>query len=102
MFPGVIEIDCARMPDIDILVTDLRAAGFSDVHSQNITHFTQKRNRNEFMKKVENKFISTLSMFDEDEFNRNLEIFKERLFDKFGDSDELFDPLEFTFVIAKK
>ena len=102
LFPGVVEIDSTRMPDIDLLENDLRSSGFSGVRSRNIAHFTQKRSRTDFINKVENKFISTLSMFDDIEFKKRFETFKSRLDEKFGSSEELYDPLEFAFVIAEK
>lgn len=102
LFPGVIQIDCARMPEIRGLESDLRKTGFSEVSSREVANFTQYRDRRDFMKKVEGKFISTLTMFDNDEFEKRLVVFKDRLFARFGDAERVFDPLEFTFVTACK
>jgi SAM-dependent methyltransferase len=100
LFPGVIEIDCGRMPDIDLLKEDLKTAGFAGVKHLDVPHFTSTRDRTDFIIKVKSKFISTLTMFDGD-FDERFKTFTERLHERFGDAEELPDPMEFTFIIAE-
>ena len=102
LFPGVVEIDCRRMPDIGVLKNELAGAGFARVESNEIPNHTVTRNRRNFIHKVENRYISTLSMFDEEDFNERLAVFKDRLDKKFGSAEELYDPLIFTIVVGRK
>jgi ubiquinone/menaquinone biosynthesis C-methylase UbiE len=102
LFPEIVEIDTARMPDIIKLETDLKAAGFSTVNIDELPNYTLYRDREAFIEKVENKFISTLTMFDELEFQAHMKTFKKRLDDRFGSSKKLYDPMGFTFVTAVK
>lgn len=102
LFPGVCEIDTARMPEPKVLQDILKTAGFRTVEIEELPNYKLYRNRTIFLKKVEQKFISTLTMFPEDDFQKRFEVFKERLEERFGDVSELYDPLIFTFVIAEK
>ncbi|UCH89324.1 MAG: class I SAM-dependent methyltransferase [Thermoplasmata archaeon] len=102
LFPGVSEIDTVRMPAIPQLKSDLLDAGFSTIIIHNIPNYSIYKNMKTFIERVENKFISTLTMFEEADFQRRLEIFKRRLTDRFGDAEELYDPMEFTLVCAEK
>lgn len=102
LFPGVEEIDVQRMPDIDLLKYELKRAGFSMIKTIELPNYSLYRNRSEFTKKVEGKYISTLTMFQGAEFQRRFDKFKERLDERFGDKEQLYDPMGFTFVVAKK
>ena len=102
LFPGVIEIDCMRMPDIEVLKSELAQAGFDQVESHEMPNHTIYRNREQFIQKVGNRYISTLSMFDDRDFKKRFSVFKKRLENKFGTAEELYDPLVFTIVVAQK
>lgn len=102
LFPGVLEIDLKRMPDINGLLHDLEAVGFSSVSSTDIPNHKLYRDRKNFEKKVQDKYISTLTMFGDEDFNRRLVLFKERLEERFGDAKKIYDPLVFTLVAAEK
>ena len=98
MFPGVLEIDLARFPRVSALEAVLQEAGFVSVgHSREANPgFTMTQE--EVMAKVDGRFISTLSLMDDGEFEEAREVFARRLADRYGS-----DPVStatFTFVHA--
>jgi ubiquinone/menaquinone biosynthesis C-methylase UbiE len=102
LFPGVVEIDTERMPDIQQLKDDLVDAGFNDINLDEVPNYKLYRDRNDFVEKVKQKYISTLTMFDEDEFKERFKTFKDRLKQRFGAEKRLYDPMSFTLICARK
>jgi SAM-dependent methyltransferase len=102
LFPGVYEIDSKRMPGKAELESGLSDAGFSSVEFNEIPNYSMYRSRERFLNRVESKYISTLTLFDDDIFRSNLATFKKRLEERFGNAEELYDPMEFTLVKAIK
>ena len=102
LFPGVVDIDTKRMPDIRQLQIDLGDAGFDEIILNEVPNYKLYRDRIDFIEKVKGKYISTLSMFDEDEFQRHLKTFQNRLKQRFGVQKRLYDPMSFTLISARK
>jgi len=75
-FPSFSRIDLARFPTEDSMVSWLRNAGFSSIEMQYCSVFRKWYTR-EYFEKVKNKFISTLSLLPENEFNEGLKLMEE-------------------------
>jgi SAM-dependent methyltransferase len=71
-FPSLEELDRARFPMPDELVSELRAAGFEEVRLVRLDQ-TVVIDREWALTKVRGRFISTLQLLDEDEFRSGLE-----------------------------
>lgn len=96
LFPGVLEIDLARFPRVDQLEAVLKEAGFGDVGHAREANPGFTMTREEVMARVDGRFISTLSLMPDDEFQEARGVFARRLEERFGD-----DPIPtatFTFV----
>jgi SAM-dependent methyltransferase len=70
-FPSLVEIDCARFPDPATVVAELEAAGFTAVR---VAPLRQEASlaREEALERIRGRYISTLRLLDEDEFERGL------------------------------
>jgi hypothetical protein len=84
------------------LQNDLKQANFKSIQMEELPNFTLYRKKSDFLRQVKGKYISTLTFFDEAEFKKRLDIFQKRLHDRFGDKEELYDPMSFTFVVCTK
>jgi SAM-dependent methyltransferase len=96
MFPGVLEIVLARFPPIEELEARMRAAGFEGVAHQLEENPGCTLSIEEIIKKVDGRFISTLSLMSDEEFEEGREVFIQRLRERFGDG--LVPTASFTFV----
>ena len=70
-FPAIERIDRERFPPPDELAGELEAAGFSDVRVRGLTQ-GGVLGREEALAKLRGRYISTLHMLDEDEFEAGL------------------------------
>jgi ubiquinone/menaquinone biosynthesis C-methylase UbiE len=68
-FPSLFAIDLARFPHVPVLMDQMRAAGFADVHSKVLAR-SETMDKAVYLEKVGNRFISTLSLIPEDELAR--------------------------------
>jgi SAM-dependent methyltransferase len=72
LFPSLEEIDRARFPTPEALDRELRGAGFADVRL--LRHEQQGRTpREEALRKLRGRYISTLRLLDDDEYRAGLE-----------------------------
>jgi SAM-dependent methyltransferase len=71
-FPSIRAIDLARFPAPDLLVRELKEAGFADARWRPLT---QRRRvpRAEALERIRGRFISTLRLVPESEFHEGLE-----------------------------
>jgi len=71
-FPSIRAIDLARFPAPDLLVRELKEAGFADARWRPLT---QRRcvPRAEALERIRARFISTLRLVPESEFREGLE-----------------------------
>jgi SAM-dependent methyltransferase len=72
LFPSLLEIDLARFPTGEALGRELRAAGFADVRLVPLVQQVEQP-RDQVLRKLEGRFISTLQLLDEEEFTAGLE-----------------------------
>jgi ubiquinone/menaquinone biosynthesis C-methylase UbiE len=98
MFPGVLEIDLARFPQVRALTSVLERAGFVDVGDEREANPGFTMTRQEVLAKVDGRFISTLSLMSDIEFSRARKVFSRRLEERYG--DEPISTATFTFVHA--
>jgi len=99
-FPGVLAIDLKRFSPIPLLKKNMVQIGFRDVHHHILTHDRGYVSAEEYLERVRNKYVSTLSLLSETEFQRGLEIFEERVKKKYGDRIRLTD--RFVYVVGRK
>ena len=69
-FPGVVARDLARFPSIPFTISELKAAGFRKVGYASVKKLFGTLPVEDYLARVEGKYISTLSMMSEDEFRR--------------------------------
>ena len=78
-FPGLLDIDLKRFPDLPTLTLELRAAGFETARRivrKTFGEFPTK----DYLARVEGKMISTFSLMTESEFRDGFEIFSKKLY----------------------
>jgi len=96
MFPGVLEIDLARFPKVERLEAVLAATGFTNVGHDREVNPGFSMTREQVMDKVDGRFISTLTLMSDEEFEEAREIFNARLEERYGDGP--IPTASFTFV----
>jgi ubiquinone/menaquinone biosynthesis C-methylase UbiE len=72
LFPSLEAIDRARFPTGDDLERELSAAGFADVRLIRLSQRAE-RSRDDAVRRIRGRWISTLHLLDEDEFRAGLE-----------------------------
>lgn len=70
-FPSVIDVDCARFPDLPVLEDELRGAGFGAIGFENV-HRSEPRGTVAYLEKARGRFISTLELIGDAEFRAGL------------------------------
>jgi len=99
-FPGITAIDLKRFPSIPSLKTLMEKIGFKNVHSHLAQHDEGYITTDEILGKVENKFISTLTLLSEEQFRKGFKVFKERIKRKYGKGMRQIS--RFNFVVGWK
>jgi SAM-dependent methyltransferase len=98
-FPGVTSIDLKRFLSVPSLKKTMRAIGFRDVHYHVLQHYEDVVT-DEYLERVRNKYISTLTLLNEDAFQKGFRIFEQRLRLKHGDRFRRI--FGFVFVVGRK
>lgn len=88
-FPGLSEIDLARFPSLPELKGILGKGGFQDVHYHLDKYHNNVRSVDELLKLVKSKYISTLAILGEEEFEHGYEVFEKKLRERFKDKIEI-------------
>jgi len=83
-FPGVVAIDLKRIPSVLSLKKMMTMIGFRDVHHHVVQIDEGYISTNEYLERVRNKYMSTLTLLSEEDFQRGFKIFKERVKRKYG------------------
>ncbi|UCF77847.1 MAG: methyltransferase domain-containing protein [Candidatus Eiseniibacteriota bacterium] len=99
-FPGVAAIDLRRFPSIPLVKSTLRGLGFENVRSTLVKHDEGEIPVDTYLRLVRNKYISTLSLLSESEFQAGLSVFERRVRELYG--DRMRRVLRFTFVTGEK
>jgi ubiquinone/menaquinone biosynthesis C-methylase UbiE len=99
-FPGIVEIDLKRFPSIPSLKKIMTMIGFRDVHHHIVQHGEGYISKDECLKRFKNKYISTLTLLSEDDFQKGFRIFQEKVRKKYGNKIERI--LRFVFIASRK
>ena len=99
-FPGVVAIDLKRFPKIPALKTAMRKIGFKNVRSSVLKHDEGEISVKAYCNMVRRKYISTLSLLGEDEFEAGFRVFQERMRRLYG--RKMRRVLTFNFVVGEK
>jgi SAM-dependent methyltransferase len=83
-FPGVLAIDLKRIPSIPSLKSMMAMIGFRDVHHHVVQCDEGYVPVDDYLVRVRDKYISTLTLLSEEEFQRGLRIFHDRVRRKYG------------------
>jgi len=98
-FPGLTAIDLGRFPSVPTLQKTMTKAGFKNVH-YHVVQTHEKVQTEEFLERVRNKYISTLTLLSQEKFERGLKVFERRIREKCR--KYVTRPVGFDFVIGKK
>lgn len=99
-FPGVVAIDLQRVPTIPCLIGMMIKAGFRNVHHHMVKHDEGPLSTEEYFERVRKRYISTLTLLSQEEFERGIKIFERKVREKYGKQIER--TLGFDFVVGKK
>lgn len=99
-FPGVVPIDLKRFPSIPSLKETMAIIGFRDIHHHVLRQDRGCVSTEEYLARVRNKYVSTLTLLSENEFQRGLRIFEKRVKMKYGSRMQQLD--KFILVVGRK
>ena len=71
LFPSLVEIDEARFPDADTLEGEFRVAGFAEPAFERLAK-PGRVSRSEALERIRGRYITTLRLIDDAEFERGL------------------------------
>ena len=99
-FPRVVAIDLKRIPSVTFLKKTMTKIGFRDVHYHVVQLDEGYISTNEYLRRVRNKYMSTLTLLSEEDFQRGFKIFKERVEKKYGNRIRKIS--RFVFIDGRK
>jgi ubiquinone/menaquinone biosynthesis C-methylase UbiE len=99
-FPGLVAIDLARFMPVPELKWHIRNIGFGCVQSHVVKGEPIAQAVDSVIERFRNRYISTLALVPEKDFEKNLVIFENRLRSKYGSHIE--NDVEITFIEARK
>lgn len=100
LFPRVVSIDLKRFPSIPYLKSAMAKTGFGNIHHHALKYIEDTTSTNEYFKRVRKKYISTLTLLTEEEFEKGIKVFKKKVREKYG--KQITRIIGFDFVIGKK
>jgi SAM-dependent methyltransferase len=83
-FPGVVAIDLKRIPSVPSVKSIMTMAGFRATHHHTVKIEEGYVPTDEYLERVRNKYMSTLTLLDEEAFQRGLKVFEKRVRSKYG------------------
>jgi ubiquinone/menaquinone biosynthesis C-methylase UbiE len=99
-FPGLVDIDLARFIPVPELKWHIRNQGFLDARSHVVKGEPTTQIVDSIIERFRKRYISTLALVPEKDFEKNLVIFENRLRSKYGSHVE--NDVEITFIEARK
>jgi hypothetical protein len=99
-FPGVVAIDLKRVPSVLFLKETMATIGFRDVHYHAVQLDEGYVSADEYLRRVKNKYVSTLTLLSEEDFQKGFKIFKERVKKRHG--NQIRKISRFVFVDGRK
>ncbi len=100
LFPGLARIDLDRFMPVPELKWHLREQGVANVRSHVVRTEPIDEPIDGIVERFRRRYISTLALVPEDEFEKHLKIFEERLRKEFGDT--VRTDVEITFIEGMK
>ncbi len=98
-FQGVVELDLKRFPTIPYLNMIMRDSGYSTIHYYPI-QYNEYMATAEYLERVRNKYISTLTLLSDDVFQRRYRVFESKVLKKYG--SQIIRHSGFDFVVGEK
>jgi len=98
-FPGVIAMDLKRFPTIPYLRKTLREIGYTNIHYYPIQH-NEYLSTDEYLERIRKKYISTLDLLSEEEFQIGFNTFRQRVLSKYG--KQVIRHSGFDFIVGQK
>jgi len=99
-FPKVVAIDLKRIPSVPSLKKMMAITGFKEIHHHIVTIDEGYVSTNEYLKRVRKKYMSTLTLLSEDDFQRGFKIFQQRVRRKYG--NQIRKISRFVFIVGQK
>jgi ubiquinone/menaquinone biosynthesis C-methylase UbiE len=98
-FPGVTTIDLKRFPSVPSIKRSMLSISFKNVH-YHVFQRSEETSTSEYLERVRNKYVSTLTLFSDNEFQQRFKVFQQRVRKKYG--NHLRRIARFIFVVARK
>jgi ubiquinone/menaquinone biosynthesis C-methylase UbiE len=98
-FPGVTAIDLKRFPSVPSIKKSMTNMSFKNVH-YHVFHRFESTPMHKYLERVKSKYASTLTLFNEKEFQRRFRVFKQKMQAKHGTHVKRISG--FVFVVARK
>jgi len=99
-FPGVVALDLKRIPSVPSLKKMMTIFGFRDIHYHVVEVDEGFISTDEYLERVRNKYISTLTLLSEDDFQRGFKIFQKKARKKYGNYIRKISG--FVFIVGQK
>jgi len=99
-FPGIVAIDVKRFPSLPYIRKTMRRIGFKSVYHYAVKHGEECVSTDEYLERVRNKYISTLTLLSEEAFQKGLKVFEKRARKKYG--AQIRRILGFDFIVGQK
>jgi 8-oxo-dGTP diphosphatase len=100
LFPGLAKLDLDRFMPVPELVWHLREQGFAEVRKHVMRTPARQESVEEVIERFRRRYISTLALVPESDFDRRLGVFERRLGAVFGDA--VPSDVEITLISAGK
>jgi len=99
-FPGAVRIDLDRFMPIPEMKWHLANIGFGDVHHHTVRSKPIESSVDDMIFRFRKRYISTLALVPEDDFERNLAVFEKNLRANYGHT--VVSDVEMVFIEARK
>jgi len=99
-FPRLMAIDLKRFPPVPHIKKMMIEVGFKNVHYHVVKHDEGYTSTEEYLERVKNRYISTLTLLSEEQFQKGFKVFTERVKRKHG--ERLRRITGFDFVVGRK
>ena len=98
-FPGVVALDLRKFPTLPSVKKLMVKVGFREVHHHRVQH-DEYMPTDEYLERVKNKYVSTLTLLSEEAFQRGFKVFQQRVKRKYG--AQIKRHSGFDFVVGEK
>lgn len=98
-FPGITAIDLKRFPSVQSLKKAMTKIGFNNIQ-YHVVQYVEEVSTKEYLERVRNKYISTLTLLSEEAFQRGFRIFQQKARKKHGTRIKRI--IGFVFLVAQK